>query len=95
MEQYSCDCLNIIANVRGKRETYGRDLVSFQSFNNVNEDQFFSKTLLDVELGISGLPSFQVDDGPIVFGQDRLNIVEDMLLGWKFDIGDFFNKSKL
>ena len=48
-----------------------------------------------VELGISGLPSFQVDNGPIVFGQDRLNIVEDMLLGWKFDIGDFFNKSKL
>eukprot|EP00111_Clytia_hemisphaerica_P001738 TCONS_00004905-protein len=53
MEQYSCDCLNIIANVRGKRETSGRDLVSFQNFN--NEDQFFSKTLLDVDLGVSGI----------------------------------------
>lgn len=36
-------------------------------------------------MGISGLPSFQVDDNPIVFGQDRLNVVEDMLLGWDMD----------
>ena len=39
-----------------------------------------------VDFGISGLPSFQVDDGPVVFGQDRLNLVEDMLLGWDFDL---------
>ena len=38
-----------------------------------------------VESGISGFPSFQVDEGPIVFGQDRLNLVEDMLLGWEAD----------
>ncbi|XP_066928678.1 uncharacterized protein [Clytia hemisphaerica] len=59
------------------------------------KQQLITNTNSAVELGISGLPSFQVDDGPIVFGQDRLNIVEDMLLGWKFDFGDYFNKSRL
>jgi len=59
------------------------------------KQQLITNTNNAVELGISGLPSFQVDDGPIVFGQDRLNIVEDMLLGWKFDFGGYFNKSRL
>ena len=30
-----------------------------------------------------GVPSFSVDNGPLLWGQDRLGVVEDMLSGWK------------
>lgn len=33
--------------------------------------------------GLCGVPSFQVDGGPVLWGQDRLNVVEDMLCGWQ------------
>ena len=39
-----------------------------------------------VASGAFGVPTFQVDDGQIVWGQDRLNIVEDLLCGWR-DVG--------
>lgn len=32
--------------------------------------------------GAFGVPTFQVDDGMVVWGQDRLNVVEDLLCGW-------------
>lgn len=35
------------------------------------------------ESGLCGVPSFQVNDGPVVWGQDRLNVVQDMLCGWQ------------
>lgn len=38
-----------------------------------------------VELGCCGVPSFIVDDNPVVWGQDRLNVVEDMICGWRFN----------
>lgn len=49
------------------------------------KQELIQNTQNAVDMGISGLPSFQVDDNPIVFGQDRLNVVEDMLLGWDMD----------
>ena len=36
-----------------------------------------------VEEGVCGVPSFSVDGGPVVWGQDKLNVVADMLCGWK------------
>ena len=33
--------------------------------------------------GLCGVPSFQVDDGHVLWGQDRLNVMEDMLCGWQ------------
>ena len=36
-----------------------------------------------MENGVCGVPSFIVDNGPLVWGQDRLNVVQDMLCGWK------------
>lgn len=36
-----------------------------------------------VSAGLCGVPSFQVDGGPVLWGQDRLHIVEDMLCGWQ------------
>ena len=29
-----------------------------------------------------GVPSFQVNGGDVIWGQDRLNIVQDVLCGW-------------
>ena len=63
MEQYFCDCLNVIINVREKREVAGKSMVPsgfvFDSFgkeeDNDNEDRFFINNLLDVQLGISGI----------------------------------------
>lgn len=35
-----------------------------------------------IEAGICGAPSFQVNGGPVIFGQDRLGLVADLLCGW-------------
>ena len=40
-------------------------------------------SLRAVKYGTCGVPSFIVDNGPLVWGQDRLNVVQDMLCGWK------------
>ena len=32
--------------------------------------------------GVCGVPSFQVDGGDVIWGQDRLNVVLDLLDGW-------------
>ena len=29
-----------------------------------------------------GVPSFVVDDGPLIWGQDSLNVIQDMMCGW-------------
>ena len=33
--------------------------------------------------GVCGVPTFKVNDGPLLWGQDRLHVVADMLCGWK------------
>ena len=35
-----------------------------------------------VKSGACGVPSFMVDDGPLIWGQDRLNVIQDMMCGW-------------
>ena len=40
----------------------------------------FSRAL---DEGLCGLPSFQVNNGPVVWGQDRMDVVADMLCGWQ------------
>lgn len=32
--------------------------------------------------GVCGVPSFRVNGGPVIWGQDKLNVVADMLCGW-------------
>ncbi|KAI6656530.1 hypothetical protein LOD99_1326 [Oopsacas minuta] len=46
-----------------------------------------------VACGAFGVPTFQVDNGRIVWGQDRLNIVEDLLCGWTDVDGDDNSRS--
>jgi len=45
--------------------------------------KLFENTVHAVSAGICGVPSFQINSGEVIFGQDRLNVVEDMLCGWK------------
>lgn len=35
--------------------------------------------------GCCGVPSFKVDDNSIIWGQDQLNIVQDLVCGWNMD----------
>ena len=36
-----------------------------------------------VDEGICGVPTFQVNGGEMVWGQDKMNVVADMLCGWQ------------
>jgi 2-hydroxychromene-2-carboxylate isomerase len=53
--------------------------------DNVNgcRDKLRDNTAEAVRLGLFGVPTYQVDDGELWWGQDKLNIVMDMLNGWK------------
>ena len=57
MESYFCNCLNLIINVKEKREVEGRKLVLFDFDENDPEmlDVFFQDYLVDVVLSISGI----------------------------------------
>lgn len=35
------------------------------------------------DAGVCGVPSFQVNGGDVIWGQDRLDVVSDILCGWK------------
>jgi 2-hydroxychromene-2-carboxylate isomerase len=47
------------------------------------KEQLRKNTQRAQQAGVCGVPSFQINDGAVVWGQDRLNIVEDLLCGWK------------
>ena len=36
-----------------------------------------------IHAGVCGVPSYQVNGGAVIWGQDRLNIVADLLCGWR------------
>ncbi|XP_065645080.1 uncharacterized protein LOC100199445 isoform X2 [Hydra vulgaris] len=52
--------------------------------------QLKKNTQRALDEGVCGLPTYQVNGGPVVFGQDRSNVVADMLLGWNHN--EFFSK---
>ncbi|XP_065056055.1 uncharacterized protein LOC135684423 [Rhopilema esculentum] len=49
------------------------------------KDKLRENTERAISLGLCGVPSFQVDDQPVIWGQDRLNIIADELCGWQDD----------
>ncbi|XP_046853534.1 uncharacterized protein LOC124446716 [Xenia sp. Carnegie-2017] len=58
------------------------------------KDQLRANTDRAVKAGVCGVPSYQVNNGAIIWGQDRLNIVADLLCGWKDPLEEQMN-SKL
>ena len=49
------------------------------------KDALKANTSRAVQVGVCGVPSFQVNDGPVVWGQDKLDVVADMISGWQLD----------
>jgi len=47
------------------------------------KNQLIQNNQMAVEVGCCGVPTFQVDDGPLLWGQDRLPILQDFLQGWE------------
>ncbi|XP_068686388.1 uncharacterized protein [Montipora foliosa] len=47
------------------------------------KDQLHKNTDRAFAAGLCGVPSYQVNDGSVLWGQDRLNIVADLLCGWE------------
>ena len=47
------------------------------------KDQLRANTDRAIHAGVCGVPSYQVDGGAVIWGQDRLNIVADLLCGWR------------
>ncbi|KAJ7392753.1 hypothetical protein OS493_010408 [Desmophyllum pertusum] len=47
------------------------------------KDQLRKNTERAIAARLCGVPSYQVNDGSVVWGQDRLNIIADMLCGWE------------
>lgn len=47
------------------------------------KEQLKLNTVRAIEEGLCGLPAFQINDKELVWGQDKLNVVQDMLCGWK------------
>jgi len=47
------------------------------------KDQLKKNNNRAIEAGVCGVPSFQVNDGPVIWGQDRFNTVLDLLDGWE------------
>ncbi|EDV25689.1 uncharacterized protein TRIADDRAFT_56055 [Trichoplax adhaerens] len=56
------------------------------------KSQLKNNVMRAIKAGVFGVPSFQVNSGPTIFGADRMNIVADMICGWEYVPG---NNSKL
>ena len=62
----------------------GEELVK-KAENNEIKEKLRINTVRAKEEGLFGVPSFQINDKEVVWGQDKLNLVEDMLCGWRPD----------
>ena len=47
------------------------------------KDALIANTTEAETIGCCGVPSFTVDNSPVIWGQDRLHIVQDLICGWK------------
>eukprot|EP00127_Corallochytrium_limacisporum_P001726 Clim_evm63s77 gene=Clim_evmTU63s77 len=39
--------------------------------------------------GVCGVPSYQVNDGDVIWGQDRMDVVQDLICGWQANIKQY------
>jgi len=62
----------------------GEGLVKKAEGNEMKE-KLKINTVRAKEEGLFGVPTFQINDKELVWGQDKLNLVEDMLCGWRPD----------
>jgi len=61
----------------------------------VAQDQLKANTDRAFAAGVCGVPSYQVDDGEVIWGQDRLDVVADILCGWSSSAQASTSKARL
>lgn len=59
------------------------------------KDQLRKNTERAFAAGLCGVPSYQVNDGSVIWGQDRLHIVADLICGWEDHLKPHSASSKL
>eukprot|EP00731_Ephydatia_muelleri_P032388 Em0023g895a len=71
--------------LRGVLQEEGFAAESLLAAANTDEikQQLQASTQRAITAGLCGVPSFQVNHGPVVWGQDRMHVVADMLCGWE------------
>jgi len=67
----------ILADVLSKNRFDAASLLKRAKDDPTLKEELIRNTNEAMKRGICGVPTFSVDDGPIVWGQDRFNIVED------------------
>jgi len=60
----------------------GKAIVEATSSQKV-KDQLKANTERAVANGVVGVPTFQVDGGDVLWGQDHFNVLLDFINGWK------------
>lgn len=60
----------------------GNELVESAKTSQFAKEKLRENTERAHKLGVCGVPTFQVDDGEIIWGQDRIDTVLDLLAGW-------------
>ncbi|RDD39664.1 hypothetical protein TrispH2_009118 [Trichoplax sp. H2] len=71
----------VVAEVIEEAGYDAKDILSKAEEDNI-KDQFTQNMSRAIKVGVFGVTAFQVNDGSLIFGQDRLNIVANMLCGW-------------
>ncbi|KAF2107276.1 DSBA-like thioredoxin domain-containing protein [Lophiotrema nucula] len=93
----------VLAAVLDKGGFNGRDLIERSSQQAV-KDHLRKLTQEAKDTGICGVPSYRVfreaSDGSwqnngVIWGQDELNVVEDLIVGWNDEIADTAKQAKL
>lgn len=52
------------------------------STSDATKKKLQSNTLRAVQNGVCGVPSFQINDGEVIWGQDKFDVIGDLLCGW-------------
>eukprot|EP00118_Oscarella_pearsei_P012456 m.92105 g.92105 ORF g.92105 m.92105 type:complete len:433 (+) comp36712_c0_seq26:1978-3276(+) len=74
---------DVLCQVLNESDFNGRDLLAKAQQSEIKE-QLRANFARAVAAGVIGVPSFQVNRSPnVIWGQDRLNVVADLLCGWK------------
>lgn len=76
---------SVITSILNKNNYPIDKLLEYTTLQEIKQE-LIQNTKLAIDVGCCGVPSFQVDNLPIIWGQDRLNILEDILCGWKTPI---------
>jgi 2-hydroxychromene-2-carboxylate isomerase len=73
--------VDALLDVLNKAGFNGKELLEKSQTKEIKE-KLFSNNERAFNAGVFGVPSFQVNGQEAVFGQDRLDLVSDLLCGW-------------